>query len=185
MADFLNGDISKWYPTNGNEDNAKRLMLVGTALLTTLDLLIKRDIIRNIGFIFGRLLNFVSDMEETCGLEEDARTIPVIQKVDKHKIEIKGSAQRDEIVDGMRKAAIIVPYAKGDVHDEDWNDPLTRQDLTEAKLNMIKAYEPTPTPNYSGMNTSETQDEGTERHWCRWDWTAEVRLLCNLMESLC
>ena len=148
-------------------------MLVSTALLTTIVLLIKRDIfknagadIQNIGFIFRRLLNFVSDTEETCELEEDGWIIPVIEKVDKHKIEVKGPAQRDEIVDGMRKAAMFVPYAKGDVNDEEWNDPLTRRDLTEAKLNVIKAYEPTPTPNHSGMNTSETQDEGTERHWC-------------------
>ena len=61
-----------------SEGNAKRVMLFGTALLTTIDILIKESLfksgnsdIRNIALIFGHFLNFVHDTKGMCKANED------------------------------------------------------------------------------------------------------------------
>ncbi len=85
-------------------------MLIGTAILTTIDHLVATGIfsndseIRNIGFILGLLLQFVVEFRETCETNEDGWRLPVVKKADKSGLTVRGlySSTIDLLVESIR-----------------------------------------------------------------------------------
>lgn len=80
-----------------SEGNAKRMMLIGTALLTTIDVLISQGLftnnsskIRNIGLILSLFLEFAEDEGEIPSCNEDGWNAVVVEKADAHGVTIEG-----------------------------------------------------------------------------------------------
>lgn len=106
MALFLNDYIAEWHSTrpkpptsrsiewlnlclvfSDSEENAKRTMLIGTALLTTLENISMETMsVRNAGPILCHLLSFAQSMKSSCRLNEDGWKSIVLEKADKFDI---------------------------------------------------------------------------------------------------
>lgn len=92
-----------------SEGNAKRVMLFGTALLTAIDILLKKDLfkpdnseIRNTPMILGQFLNFVHDMKEMCTANEDGWKRTVLERADTHGIN-PFMISLDHVINEIRK----------------------------------------------------------------------------------
>ncbi len=152
-----------------SEGNAKRVMLFGTALLTTIDLLIKKKLfgsekseIRNIALILGHFLNFAHDTKELCRANEDGWKVIALERADEHGI--TPLASNGHVLDEIRKAKD--DDATSDQDDEDETSrPETEND------NAAESYKSKP---WTGLITLESLKAGVKRSWAHWDWATEV-----------
>ena len=156
---------------NDSEGNAKRVMLFGTALLTTIDILIQNNLfksensqIRNIALILGHFLHFAHDMKEVCRANEDGWKRTVLVRADEHGIELESTSTDYNLSD-------ISEYDDHAIADEDV--PLRPQITSRREGLKIAAgcYESKP---YVGLITLESLTAGVRRSWTHWDWAREV-----------
>ena len=84
-------------------------MLFGTALLTTIDILINQSIfksenseIRNIALILGHFLSFVHEIKELCRANEDGWKRRVLERADEHEIK-PDMISIDPVISEIRK----------------------------------------------------------------------------------
>ncbi|KAL8865108.1 MAG: hypothetical protein Q9198_009475 [Flavoplaca austrocitrina] len=154
-------------------------MLIGTALLTTIDLLKTRDLfkphsstIRNVGLILAMFIKFAHTFRELCRLNEDGWIVPVIKAAESRSIGIKGPANIKNILKTIKNDRSIT--RDDDAPQRSDNPPKSRADLKKTKENTTKAYAPKPTSKYGGLITMDFFNEGTRREWEAWDWTTEV-----------
>ena len=180
-----------------SEGNAKRVMLFGTALLTTIDILVQEDLfkfkdleIRNIAPIIGHFLNFVHDMKDLCRANEDGWKIKVLEQADKHGIKphVIGRANEDgwkiKVLEQADKHGIkphviginnVITELREDEDntlsdDERGSRKTSRRD---GRANAARSYESKP---WVGVITLESLEAGVKRSWTHWDWTIEVHL---------
>ena len=147
-----------------SEGNAKRVMLIGTALLTTIDVLIEKGLfannskIRNIGLILSMFLQFAVDESDTS-CNEDGWKAVVVEKADAHGVTIQGLMGIEMLIQGI----------KDNAEDSDSDE----EDLGEignlAKVaNCYQSGEPSNTD-------LEAFDFDKQRSWKHYDWEIEVR----------
>lgn len=156
MAWFLNGDLIQWNMSDDSEGNAAIVAMFGTAILTTIDILIEHNLssdssseVRNVGLVLSQLLRFASDMEDLCGRENDHGWKQVLVRLaDKHGVEIKGRKDIDEVVQNIR--------------EEDEDEDEEQQEARE-KAGRKKTWKP-----------QDDYDDTGLRLWGRWDWKKEV-----------
>lgn len=147
-----------------SEGNAKRVMLIGTALLTTIDVLIEKGLftnsskIRNIGLILSMFLQFAADESDTSSNEDGWKAV-VVEKADAHGVTIQGLVGIDELVQDIRDNA----------EDSDSDE----EDLGEiGSLAIVANCYQSSEPSYKDL---ETFNFGEQRSWKHYDWEIEVR----------
>lgn len=144
-------------------------MLFGTALLTTIDILIKEDLfksknseIRNIALIMGHFLNFACDMKEMCSGNEDGWKRTVLERADKHEI--------TPHMIGIKRVISEIRKSEGNKVSDDESGSRTKS-RRDGRANAAKSYESKP---WAGVITLESLEAGVERSWTHWDWAIEV-----------
>ncbi|KAL8986810.1 MAG: hypothetical protein Q9169_008754, partial [Polycauliona sp. 2 TL-2023] len=149
------------------EGNAKRVMLIGTALLSTVDLLISVNLfhpsssLRNIGSIIALLLEFAVSYEETCDNNEDGWRLVVVRKMDLYGIKVHGLKQGGGYMNDLRHLAEEEDEEEA-AAAEDWVSGNGDAAVFESEFpNCVNAYKP------------ETGPESEVRIWEEWDWKAE------------
>jgi hypothetical protein len=154
-----------------SEGNAKRILLIGTMLLTTIDVLIGMGLfvndgleIRNIGLILSQYLQLAVDEDETCRFNENGWKGVVVAKADTHNIALQGLAGIDMIVEGIRSED---EDSKSDGNDE----PDHLAHATNRPMNMTICYK---SRELWGVLTIEKLNSGNRRTWKQWDWAIEV-----------
>lgn len=154
-----------------SQGNAKRVMLFGTALLTTIDILVSENLfksqdsdIRNVALVLGHYLNFSHDMEELCRANEDGWKSKVLDLADAHDIKpLMISTER--VISEIRTSKA---HATPD-EDESAKPPTgTRRDGLK---NAAKSYE---SKLLAGVITLEDLKAGLKRSWTHWNWATEV-----------
>ena len=151
-----------------SEGNAKRVMLIGTALLTTIDVLIEKGLftnsskIRNIGLILSMFLQFAADESEIADYNEDGWNTVVVEKADEHGVTIQGLVGIDELVQAIRD----------ECHDSDSDE----EDFTEigeigSDAIIANCYQSSE-PSYTDL---ENSNPGGRRSWKHYCWEIEVR----------
>ena len=150
-----------------SEGNAKRVMLIGTALLTTIDVLIQKGLftnnsskIRNIGLILSMFLQFAADESGTTECNEDGWNTVVVEKADAHGVTIQGLVGIDELVQAIRD--------EGDDSDSDEED-LTEDDPEDMRTAMLACY--------------QSEGYSTRRSWKHYCWDIEVRNISSPTSS--
>lgn len=94
-----------------SETDAKRVMLIGTAILTPIGPLISVEKfnddgqIRSIGFILGLLLQFTLYFKQVCVAHKDGWQVSVVKKADEYGVTIRSLDSIGLLVD--RIAAIL------------------------------------------------------------------------------
>lgn len=141
-----------------SEGNAKRIMLIGTALLTTIDVLIQKGLftnngskIRNIGLILSMFLQFAADESGMPECNEDGWNAVVVEKADAHGVTIQGLVGIDELVQAIRD--------EGDDSDSDEED-LAEDDPEDMMTDMLACY--------------QSGEYSTTRSWKHYCWNIEV-----------
>ena len=139
--------------------NAKRIMLIGTALLTTIDVLIQKRLftnnsskIRNIGLILSMFLQFAADESGIAEGNEDGWKTVVVEKADAHGVTIQGLVGINELVQAIRE--------EGDDSDSDTENP-AEDDPKHMMMAMLACY-----------TSGEYPTKRTWKHYC---WDIEVR----------
>lgn len=155
-------------------------MLIGTAILTTIDHLIAAELfrpdsaIRNLGFIIGLFLEFVVAYEETCESNEDGWRFVVVRKLDEFGIKIRGLKGAERIAEGLREIALeeeAMDQAEEEEHQEtekDSHNPNPQNDKNDIPPS-------TPFPNFVNAYKPDTAADSELRSWDAWDWKQEVR----------
>ena len=139
------------------------MMLIGTALLTTIDLLISQGLftntgskIRNLGLILSMFLEFAADAgEHECN--EDGWDYEIVKKADAHDVTIGGLVSSHELVERVRDI--------DDSSDTSEEEDMTKMDPEELATYMSERYQ-------SIYHASEL---GEKRSWKQYDWDIEVR----------
>lgn len=172
MALFLNrpGSLEQWYGIDDSEGNAKRVMLFGTALLTTIDILVKEGFfksknseIRNVALIIGHFLNFVHDMKDMCPANEDGWKRTVLERADEHGIK-PHMISINHVIDEIRKSEDRTVS-----DDESGRRTKLRRDGLKS---AAQSYESKP---WVGVITLGSLEAGVERSWTHWDWATELK----------
>lgn len=155
-----------------SEGNAKRMMLIGTALLTTIDVLISQGLftntspkIRNLGLILSLFLQFAEDEGEMGSCNEDGWKAVVVEKADACGVTIQGLVDIDELVQDIRDNAYDSDSDEEELVEIDSEDLMTK--LSDC---------------YQSGEHSHT-DCGEERSWKQYDWGIEVRDITLLHPS--
>ncbi|KAL8749743.1 MAG: hypothetical protein Q9184_006683 [Pyrenodesmia sp. 2 TL-2023] len=171
MARFLSQDNDRWYHIDDSETNSKRVMLIGTAILTAIDRLIDSGLfvndseIRNIGFVLGLLLEFATEFEGTCPANEDGWRIVVIRKLGQHGVKIRATKRSELVAESVSSDAIEEKEdgdGDGDREEKDIELPNRLPDFVEA-------YKPLPySPEYTNIDP-------VIRSWAVWDWKQELQ----------
>lgn len=161
-----------------SEGNAKRVMLFGTALLTTIDVLIEKGLfksedsdIRNIGLILGHFLKFAHDSKEMCMANEDGWKKIVLERADEHGIK-PHMTSIDHIISEIRES-------NDDTNSDE--DETPRPEKGTKKENALKSYESKP---WVGLVTLESLKAGVKRSWTYWNWAVEVWLFLSNVETV-
>ncbi len=148
-------------------------MLFGTALLTTIDILIKQNLfksekseIRNIALILGHFLNFVHEMKELCRANEDGWKGTVLERADEYEIK-PHMISTDHDISEIRKGK----NDDDDTPDEDGTPRPKKCTRREGLENAAKSYDSKP---WVGLITLESLKAGVTRSWTHWDWATEV-----------
>ena len=154
-----------------SEGNAKRVMLFGTALLTTIDILIKERLFKsqdsdipNVALVLGHFLNFAHDMEETCRANEDGWKTKVLDLADAHDIK--------PVMISIDRVISEIRTSKADATSDE--DELTKSKTEirrKALQNAAESYESRPSV---GFITAESLKSGVKRSWTHWNWATEV-----------
>ena len=163
------------------QDNAKRVMLVGSMILYVLDLLSQVDNVRdqndkllrnhselpNVGLVLALFLQFAEDSREMCRLNEDGWKRLIVKKADEFGIDIKGVKGIGSIVEAIRngtekihKPVEIAGDLQGRVEAE-----------LEGLSHWLDCYK---RENFSGVMTLESLNQGTRRSWSSYDFNMEV-----------
>ena len=176
MVSRLAITVGRTYSTHASgiddsEGNAKRVMLFGTALLTTIDILIKERLfksqasdIRNVALILGHFLNFAHDMEETCMANEDGWKTKVLDLAEAHDI-------KPLMIDIERVISEIRESRADATSDEDESTKSKTEIRREGLKNAAKSYE---SRHLVGFITAESLEAGVKRSWTHWNWATEV-----------
>ncbi|KAK0509296.1 hypothetical protein JMJ35_008667 [Cladonia borealis] len=158
---FMNCDLMTWHMISDSEGNAKRMMLIGTALLTTIDVLISHGLftntspkIRNLGLILSLFLQFAGDVETECN--EHGWKHVIWQKADAHDVTIEGLVRSQELVQSIRD----IDYASNISEEEDLNE----MDPEDLAMYMSDRYESRHT----------CVELGEKRSWKQYDWDIEL-----------
>ena len=176
MVSSLAIALGRTYSTHASgiddsEGNAKRVMLFGTALLTTIDILIKERLfksqdsdIRNVALVLGHFLNFAHDMEETCRANEDGWKTKVLDLADAHDIK--------PLMIGIERVISEIRTSKADATSDEDEPRKSKTELRREGLkNAAKSYE---SRHLSGFITAESLKAGVKRSWTHWNWATEV-----------
>lgn len=154
-----------------SEGNAKRVMLFGTALLTTIDILIKNSLfksenspIRDIALILGHFLDFVHNTKHICKANEDGWKEMVLERADQHGIKPHTTS-----IDHFNSA--IRGDGEDATSDEDGTPRPEIATRREGLKNAAKSYESKP---WVGLITAESLKAGVERLWTHWNFATEV-----------
>ena len=142
-------------------------MLIGTALLSAVDVLISHNlfhssnntVVRNIGLILCHYINFGHLWAERCRNNEAGWMGVVISKAQAHGVRIEGFYGMEEIIDKALKASRT-----------------TSSTSSVGKLNMIHAYESAP-PLWGHITLESLrahEEGGTRRDWSRFDLKKEI-----------
>ena len=152
-----------------SEGNAKRMMLIGTALLTTIDFLIAQGLftntsskIRNLGLVLSLFLQFAEDEGEIPSCNEDGWNAVVVEKADAHGVTIQGLVGSYELVQSIRD----------DVYASDISD---EEDISEMDTENLAAYMSDRYQSLDPSCTTQTFELGEKRSWKQYDWDIEVR----------
>lgn len=159
--------VVEYGPGIERQDNAKRVMLIGSMLLHMLDLLDRRDDWRlpNLPLFLSLFLQFAEEFKDTCELNEDGWKYLVINKADRYLIKIEGLPGTNALIDRLRDEmkdqeseprVEISPNARGPLH---WEECYQNQELSGARV-----------------LTLEELNQGTRRCWERYHFFIEV---CN------
>ncbi|KAI4176182.1 MAG: hypothetical protein LQ343_001226 [Gyalolechia ehrenbergii] len=161
------------------EANAKRLMLIGTALLSVIDVLISHSLfhsdsntkIRNIGFIICYYIYFAHQEHESCRNNEAGWTRVLVQKAEEHGVHIEGLYGIEDMINALNASpskTITSASASSNKHQ--------RPSRGVSNLNMIHAYE--SAPPLVGVLTLELlrahEEGGTPRDWSKYDLKKEI-----------
>ena len=154
-----------------SEGNAKRVMLFGTALLTTIDILIKENLfksqdsdIRNVALVLGHFLNFAHDMKETCRANEDGWKTKVLDRADANDIK--------PLMINIEHVISEIRTSKADAtSDEDESAKPKTGTRREGLKDAAKSYE---SRILVGFITLESLKAGVKRSWTHWNWATEV-----------
>ncbi|KAL9130195.1 MAG: hypothetical protein Q9175_007084 [Cornicularia normoerica] len=157
---------------NDSEGNAKRVMLFGTALLTTIDILIKNSLfrsgnsdVRNVALIVGHFLNFVHDMKEMCTANEDGWKKILLERADEHEIKPHMISINHVISD--------ISKSNNDATPDEAETARPKYGTRRKGLeNAAKSYESKP---WVGIITLESLEAGVKRSWRHWDWATELK----------
>ena len=155
-------------------------MLFGTALLTTIDILVKENLfksqntdIRNVALILGHFLNFAHDMEETCRANEDGWKTNVLDLADAHDIK--------PLMIGIERVISEIRTSKADATSDEDESPKSKTELRRQGLqNAAKSYE---SRHLVGVITLESLKAGVKRSWTYWNWATEVTPPRSIAES--
>ena len=154
---------------NDSEGNAKRIMLIGTMVLTTIDVLIEKGLfkndseIRNIGLVLSQLLQFAEDENEMGSFNEDGWKATVVQKWIDYDISIEGVAGVDQLFCDIR--------AHEDISDSEDEDEDRITGMVNGAVNMVICYK---SRELWGVMTVEKLNSGHRRSWKQWNWRMEV-----------
>lgn len=164
------------------QDNAKRVMLMGSMILYELDLLSQMDTVRDqnnkllrnhselsdLGLILALFLQFAEDSREMCRLNEDGWKRLIVKKADEFGIDIKGVKGIGSIVEAIRNGTEKV--------DEPVDIAGDLQGRVEAELGGLSHWmDCYKRENFSGVLTLESLNQGTRRSWSNYDFNLEVR----------
>ena len=150
-------------------------MLIGTALLSALDVLISHNlfhsnrntVIRNIGLILCHYIHFGQTWTERCRANEAGWMKVVIRKAQEHGVRIEGFYGMEKVID----KAFNSSYAGNSISASD-----VGRGARVGKLNMIHAYESAPA--LCGLITTESlrahNEGGTRRDWSKYDLKKEI-----------
>ena len=166
---------------NDSEGNAKRTMLIGTALLTTLESLGARtdfkDLgdIRNAGLILAHFLVFAQSMNSSCRLNENGWKHRVLEKADELNIIVGGVPRIEEVLaeirsvgdNGELKDTTSEEDLSGKASSEEW----TTDSDSAGFDNCLLSYKSKP---WVGVLTLESLKAGTVRKWGYFNWPVEV-----------
>ena len=137
-------------------------MMMGTALLTTISLLIKHGlfkngnpVIRNIGLVLSNFLFSEACDEDLCASNEHGWSKVVVRLADKHGVTITG-------VSGVAK---IVNEIRGSIEGEEEGSGAEEVAATKAQRKSKTA---------STWRVDDDYNEDDERMWQHWDWSKEI-----------
>lgn len=158
MAWFFNGDLFHFHTTDDPEANAHCLSLVGTALLTTLEVLIEHNLfipasitnpIRNIGLVLSRFISSDTTVlrSELCDRNETGWLVQVVKMADEHQVEIEGVYGIEEKLKEIRDAAAA---------------------------QKPKRNRKPPAEKKRAWSLSQDFNSQGKRLWRRWDWKREL-----------
>lgn len=150
-------------------------MLIGTALLSAIDVLKSHDLfcsnsnteVRNLGLILCHYLHFALLQRECCRQNEAGWTEIVIQRAQEQGVRIEGFYGMEDVLEKLKASTTGKSTDATNVGIRPRG----------GKLNMIHAYE--AAPPMVGLLTLELlrahEEGGTRRGWSRYDIGKEVR----------
>ena len=157
-----------------SDGNAKRTMLIGTALLTTLETFKYKSLrqhtseIRNAGFILAHLLTFAHSMTPCCRLNENGWRFKVQEIADTYHITVSGTPGIEKVLAEIQDMA----PSKGSEEDKHEQFMMCKSD-PDSYENCILSYK--GRPREGGVLTSANYMAGrTVRQWDDWTWIFEV-----------
>ncbi|KAI4239062.1 MAG: hypothetical protein LQ349_000639 [Xanthoria aureola] len=177
MARFLSQDNWKFYHIDDAEANGKRVMLIGTALLTALDHLVAAGLlghdspIRSIGFVIGLFLEFVVAYEETCESNEDGWRFVVVRRVDAFGIKISGLKAAEQIAEGLRE----ITREEEEAEQEEKEKKGQRDETSSDSDNSDPQKDENNLPNFVNAYKPDTAPDSEVRSWDAWNWEQEVK----------
>ena len=162
MALFLNDDLMEYNMIDDSASVARFAEIIGTAVLSTIDLLIARGMfvkntnkngaIRNIGLMLCRFIEFAQTQDDASSMNENGWVNRIVKLADEHGVAIEGKPDIEETLESIR----------ADIEDEDEEPPSKAEATRYAKAK--KKWTP----------KGDRDDEGS-RVWRSWDWTAEFK----------
>ena len=144
---------------NDSEGNAKRTMLLGTALLTTLESLGARtdfkDLsdIRNAGLILAHFLVFAQSMNSSCRLNENGWKHRVLEKADELAIVVGGVPGIEEMLAEIRNVG-----DNGDLKDTTSGEASNAGGSNAGGSNAGGS-------NAGGSNAGDSNEESSAEEW--------------------
>ncbi|KAL8835928.1 MAG: hypothetical protein Q9176_006612 [Flavoplaca citrina] len=160
------------------------IQLIGTALLTTIDLLTTNHLfhpdssIRNIGFILGLFLEFVTGYEEACEGDEDGWRFVVVRRMDAVGVEVSGTERVVGIVEGLREIVQEEAEQRGreglERRDGGSVDKKGGDGVGLAKDGEDDGDTRKKVPNFVNAYRPDSDLEAECREWCLWDWRVEL-----------
>lgn len=149
-----------------SEGNAKRTMLIGTAVLMTLETRYQLLGIHNASFILALLLKFGHSMAQSCRLNESGWISKVLEKADEYNVAIEGTIPGiEKVLAEIRETGHV---SKQSDEDESWLSKMIKDDLHCTLCYKSK-------PQSGGLVTLESFKAGTVREWKCSTWLLEVR----------